>query len=168
VPFVEVQLGTKTIKLHVTERPFLVEATAANVEALVIHCRSAIAASTARGEPPRLKKRLSGASSKETLNGETGAATDALAPRTFAMPTNPTPALVGKVTWHPSKGGWAVHYKPEHGNVVIKRITVKTPGADVTDKKEAFELAKSETYREAIRFWNTADKSKRERIPEPK
>jgi len=158
----------KTIKLHVTERPFLVEATAANVEALVIHCRQSVAASAARGEPPRLKKRLSGASSKETLPGETEAATDALAPRTFSLPTNLTPALLGKVTWHPSRGGWAVHYKPEQGNIVIKRITVKTPGADVTDKKGALELAKIEAYRAAIHFWNTADKSKRERIPEPK
>ena len=82
------------------------------------------------------------------------------APRAlFSFDRNITPIIRDKVTWEASTYSWAVHAKDANGKTKTDRLTV-----DKELPSEAFADMKLTKYREALRLWNSADKSKRQRI----
>ncbi len=158
-----------TIKVRVKERPFLVEATASNVEALIRFCRRNMEESKAKGQPQL--KRKSGASAvepPESPDSVVAAASCATpsAVKVFAMPMDVCPAIIGKVTWQPSKNAWAVHCKGADKKSIQSRVKVDLP-TNAVDEKTEFEKARLRAYKKAVAHWNDVDQSKRDRIPMP-
>ena len=154
VEVVGVEVGAVTVKVRVRERPFEVETTAEAVMAIVGFCTAAIETSSAA--------RTSAAPA--SANGEK---------KSFAFAAQDCPAVLGCVTWHPSVGAWAVHFKNEHGATQVKRVFGKRISATYIERaasaesKESWAATRRHTYLEAIEAWNTLDRSTRSRIPLP-
>ena len=84
------------------------------------------------------------------------------APRApFSFDRNTTPIIKDKVTWEPTTYSWAVHLKDANGKTKTDHVTV-----DKNLASEALAAMKLTKYREALRLWNSADTSKRLRIPD--
>lgn len=84
-------------------------------------------------------------------------------PAPFSFVRNPTPVIKDKVTWEPTTYSWAVHTKDKSGRTTTDRVTVDEKSRS---SQEAFAEMKLTKYQEAVRLWNSADKSKRLRIPD--
>ena len=82
------------------------------------------------------------------------------------------PLILGKVTWHPSHGAWAAHYKDRQKKSVTKRVYLKKElkyvDTDTAEKASArYNAARRQAYLEAIDYWNVNDQSSRPRIVVP-
>lgn len=84
-------------------------------------------------------------------------------PAPFSFGRNSTPIIKDKVTWEPTTYSWAVHTKDKSGRTTTHRVTVDEKSRS---SQEAFAEMKLTKYQEAVRLWNSADKSKRLRIPD--
>ena len=104
----------------------------------------------------------------------TSASASSTSASAFRLAVDACPNVLHKVTWHPSVKAWAAHYKDGAGKTQTRRFYVKlgkrtfaehaagTGAADCASWAEARQTA----YRKAITFWNSNDRSKRERIAE--
>ena len=81
-----------------------------------------------------------------------------------AMPEPTCHRILGKVTWHPSRTAWCIHYKDATGQTMQKRIPVQVILGPCGATGDSFATAREKAYYEAIRQWNAEDKSSRDRI----
>ena len=157
---VDVMLGDTKVRIQTKARPLKMEVTEASVNAVIAWCRRHV-----------MEGKLS-------LKKQTS--TSAACPEgTWAMPADPCPAILGKVTWQPSHTSWCVHAKGDDGNRFTARLKLidnkatqgllQSGGMPQTkdDAKAAFAKARREMYIEAIKKWNAEDKSTRPRIDLP-
>jgi len=169
---VEVTLMGFPVKMKTNTRPLFIAVTQESVNAVIAFCRKHI-----KEGPVQLKKDTAAGSQQAACPQE------AACPRkSFAMPVDACPSIIGKVTWQASRTAWSVHGKSEHGEKFSKRckVTVPTekkgfltsggglsPGEESVTAKDAFHVARRKAYIEAIKMWNAEDYSTRERIVEP-
>ena len=83
-----------------------------------------------------------------------------------------SPGIPSKVTWQPSAGCWAVHYK-QGPQTKVSRVRIKAADSQQKSlfaarkpKPDAEKMAslREEAFLEACRLWNELDNSKRPRI----
>ena len=144
---VTVSLDGVGICMKTLTRPLMIQATVAVANALIAYCVSHIESGVIA-----LKKDSSSTSTVTTL---------------FQMLLPSREPVHGRVTWHPSCQAWAVHYKDAAGSHLTKRFkmeTVRTLISSASTVKEHFKCAQEAEYAKAIEFWNSDDKSTRDRI----
>ncbi len=148
---VSVKIKDTVVQVKNSTRPLILECTQDSVTSVVAFCQEHCRAGTTT-----LRKHRRAESGKPS----------------FQMPLQECPAILGKVTWHPSAGAWAVHYKDEHGKTITTRISVPARNAPKSlcqpegtrRDREAYAQARRAKYVEACAFWNEHDRSQRERI----
>ena len=177
-----------TVRLH--ERPFEILATPEAVMAVVKFCRERL-----EDDPIILKRDEKRATAEANPSGNDDAPADSpaqasaqegRAPQAASAPAKSAttkgafsfaaaacPAILGKVTWHPSVKAWAVHFKDSAKKAQTKRVPVRVPkdtgsGAFLTSDGaalgQAWAQARRSAYEEAISLWNRLDRSTRDRI----
>ena len=142
------------VKVRVRERPYEIEATPEAVMAVVGFCQTSLQ----RG--------------KAALRRESKTSASRVG---FAFEAEDCPAIIGKVTWHPSVEAWCVHYKDAQRQNQWRRVTAKSH-----ERKDSFlgtvaaergrcasKAARRMAYLAALRMWNDVDCSKRDRIELP-
>ena len=90
----------------------------------------------------------------------------------FCLAAESCPTFIGKITWHPSVTAWSAHYKDENGKVLQKRFLVRAPShsrsfldhAAGGNGGQGWAAARRAAYEAAVRFWNEADRSTRDRL----
>ena len=184
---VSVTLGDCNVKVRVHERPFEIEATPEAVMAVVRFCQERL-----KDDPITLKrdqrrealaeeasaKKASAQEDSASATASASASASASAPaaaNSFCLGAVACPAVLGKVTWHPSVKAWAVHIKDGQKKTQTKRVPVRPPkdsGAFLEDasadrRGDSWAAARRAAYEEALRMWNKLDCSTRERIKLP-
>lgn len=163
---VEIELHGTRLQMLNCPRPVVVDASPASIMAVIAfcqeHCRAGEillrrdkkqqatnqgAGVTKTAGPPQQEYASQGATETQDAG-----------PR-FQMSAADCAPLPGKVTWHPSVGAWAVHYRTEAGKTLVSRIPVKQQ-----DSGGSFADARRSAYLVACRLWDEKDVSKRERI----
>ena len=142
------------VKVRVRERPYEIEATPEAVMAVVGFCQTSLQ----RG--------------KAALRRESRTSASRVG---FAFEAEDCPAIIGKVTWHPSVEAWCVHYKDAQRQNQWRRVTAKSH-----ERKDSFleafaeergrcasKAARRMAYLAALRLWNDVDCSTRDRIELP-
>ena len=141
-------------------RPLLMECTAQSVAALMSFCQKHVRQGQA------------------TLKKDQGrpSATPGAASASWELPHTECPAIQGKVTWHPSVGSWAVHFKDASGKQQIHRLkvpasfdegivrAVNQADSSLHTRRDHYHVARLDAYHAAIKKWNSEDKSTRDRI----
>ena len=82
------------------------------------------------------------------------------------------PDLHWEITWHPSLKAWSAHYKGENGKLLQQRFFVRALSysrsfldhAAGGNGGQGRAAARRAAYAAAVRFWNEADRSKRDRL----
>ena len=153
---VGVMVNGVLVKVRVRERPFEIEATAEAVMAVVGFCQTSL--KRGKAAPRRVS----------TTDASRGG---------FAFKTDDCPAIVGKVTWHPSVEAWCVHFKDAQRKDQWRRVPAKRHEprdsflANVSAANErgtcASQAARRMAYLAALRLWDELDCSSRERIGLP-
>ena len=168
---VRVLVGEVSLQVRAHERPWEVEATAEAVMAVVDFCRARV-----EDVPIVLRRDAKhgeegeGAGSSASASAAPAVASAQASPRGYALEAASCPAVLGKITWHPSVKAWAAHYKDKAGAYKQKRFGVRMPraslgsGAATEGDADKWAQARRQAYDEAIRFWNEQDSSKRDRI----
>ena len=142
------------VKVRVRERPYEIEATPEAVMAVVGFCQTSLQ----RG--------------KAALRRESRTSASRVG---FAFEAEDCPAIIGKVTWHPSVEAWCVHYKDAQRQNQWRRVTAKSHerkdsflGTVAEERgRSASKAARRMAYLTALRMWNDVDCSKRDRIELP-
>ena len=170
---VPVLLGGTSVIVRTETHPYEIEATSAAVMAVVNFCVERL-----KDDPIVLKRDARRAGEQQAAASAEVASASAAAPAPcssakggFSFGQADCPSILGKITWHPSRKAWAVHYKNSAKQPVTKRIQVgKTTsaagvlGASASDAPQRWATARRAAYEEAIRLWNELDCTKRDRI----
>ena len=176
---VSLELAKHMVQVRVHERPFEVEATPEAVKAIIAFCRQRL-----QDDPIILKRgnaQKRGTSSPAPAvasppgpaSGPDVDSASASASRSgFCLAAESCPTFTGKITWHPSVKAWSAHYKGENGKTLQKRFVVRAPPhsrsfLDHTagdNEGQGWAAARRAAYEAAVRFWNEADRSKRDRL----
>ena len=193
-----VALGESRITVRVHERPFEIEATPEAVMAVIQYCQERL-----RDDPILLKKDQRRAAAEDEAPEEEGSAASASASASapasasaaalalasdaagasaassatkgaFCLGASSCPAILGKVTWHPSVKAWAVHFKDADKKAQTKRVPVRLlkvlkagtflDDASAESAGERWAAQRRAAYQEAVGLWNRLDCSKRDRI----
>ena len=157
-------MGAK-VKMKASIRPVSIAVTEDSINAVIAFCKNHI-----KEGPLQLKK-------NESKNKDSAAGSK----KSFSMPVDTCPSIIGKVTWQASHTAWCVHGKNANGEKFAKRCKLNllkpqkrflasgglAPAQGEDDTKKSFHDARRTAYLEAIKMWNEEDCSSRERIVEP-
>ena len=140
---VRVELDGSSMLVQPTTAPLLIEATTDAITSVVEFVKSHIS----------VGKITLHRDSRQKQDAGGGACT---------MPEPTCKPIIGKVTWHPSRKAWCIHYKDATGQTMQKRFPVQVTHGPCG--AGSFDTAREKAYYEAIRQWNAEDKSSRDRI----